>query len=315
MKVLVVGGSGFVGYAVVRSLLSSGHSVTVMNRGNKSLRDVEQLIADRNNEAEVNDALSDRRFDAVIDTNCYSGDQAQIMIDALGHRTPCAVMISSAAVYSDQASSPPTESEPLGGGSAWGDYGSDKFAAEQAYADAGFARAVAFRPPYIYGPNNDLDRETWFFRRILAKRPILVPGLGTARYQFLHEDDLGSAINLWLQHNASGFQAYNLASPQLVTATELPKMFARAANCECTVICVGEASGTAKARDWYPFRDVDCTANSAAFVEEYDWHPSVSLETGFANVFLELSSDLEIGSDDWSTLEESILSKVTARQE
>ncbi|OWK25642.1 hypothetical protein AJ87_08155 [Rhizobium yanglingense] len=119
MNILVIGGSGFVGHAIVRNLMAAGHTLSLLNRGNCPVSGTEQLTADRNEPAGLREVLEGRAFDVVIDSNCYTGAQARDLITALAGRTPAALVISSAAVYADAAAHPPTESEPTGGGSAW----------------------------------------------------------------------------------------------------------------------------------------------------------------------------------------------------
>jgi nucleoside-diphosphate-sugar epimerase len=314
MRVLVIGGSGFVGHAVVRALLTANHDVTVLNRGSKPVPATRQLIADRNDRDALDAALAGQQFDAVVDTDCYTGEQAEQLVASLPAGIDRAVLISSAAVYADNAQTPPDETSPIGGGSVWADYGVEKTAAERVYAQAGFASAVAFRPPYVYGPNNDLDRETWFLRRIRNGRPVLVPGSGSARYQFLHEDDLGSAISLWLTKAPQGYHAYNLAHSDLVQAKSLPHLFAQTDGRTAEVICVQDAAGDAKARDWYPFRDADCAANPAAFSNDFGWSPEKCLTDRLADICARLTGADTRETDDWSPLETTILSRTKTKK-
>lgn len=314
MRVLVIGGSGFVGHAVVRALLAVQHDVTVLNRGSKPVPGTKQLIADRNERDALDAALAGLQFDAVVDTNCYTGEQADQLVASLPVGVDRAVLISSAAVYADNAQTPPDETSPIGGGSVWADYGVQKTAVERVYARAGFARAIAFRPPYVYGPNNDLDRETWFLRRIRNGRPILVPGSGAARYQFLHEEDLGMAVSLWLTKAPLGYRAYNLAHNDIVLAKSLPHLIAQAGEKKAEVICVQGAAGNVKARDWYPFRDADCTADPTAFSDDFGWSPIKNLTDRLAEVCAQLPGEGARESDDWSSLETTILSKTKTNE-
>ena len=160
-QILVIGGSAFVGLAVVGAFLRDGCKVAVLNRGHRSVKGVEQISADRNDIGEVLTAIGSRTFDAVVDTNCYRPQQARILCEALGGQAARLLMISSAAVYADDAAQPPSENQPLGGATAWGDYGRDKFQAERVFLESPFAHVSILRPPYIFGPGNNLDRERW----------------------------------------------------------------------------------------------------------------------------------------------------------
>ena len=307
MNILVIGGSGFVGHAIVRALLADGKNLSLLNRGSRPIAGAAQLTADRNDPSALAAALGDRPFDAVVDTNCYTPRQAEILIEVLDGRAAAAAVISSVAVYADNVRQPPTETEPTGGASAWADYGRGKTAVEHIYAAGGFAAATALRPPYICGPNNNLDRETWFFRRILAGRPVLVPGSGNAWCQFVHEDDLGAAVGAWLRRVPEGFRAYNVADPEMITSADLAHKFARAAGREAEVRCVGTAISDARARDWFPFHNVHCTADPTAFTEAFSWAPTTDLDTRFAEIFKTLLEMHRIPADDWTPLEERIL--------
>ena len=310
MNILVIGGSGFVGHAIVRALLAEGHRLSLLNRGSRPVAGTAQLTADRNDPSALIAALRDRRFDAVVGTNCYTPRQADLLVEALGGRAPTAVVISSVAVYADNVRQPPAETEPAGGASAWSDYGRGKTEVEHVYAGAGFAAATALRPPYICGPNNNLDRETWFFRRILAGRPVLVPGSGDAWCQFVHEDDLGVAVCAWLRRAPAGFRPFNVADPEMIRSAELVRKLARAAGRDVEVRCVGTAGGDAKARDWFPFHDVHCTGDPTAFSSAFSWAPAADLDTRFAEIFRTLSETDRIPPDDWTWLEERILASL-----
>ena len=312
MNILVIGGSGFVGHAIVRALLAEGHSLSLLNRGSRQIAGTARLTADRNDPSALAAALGNRRFDAVVDTNCYTPRQAELLIGALDGRAASAAVITSVAVYADNVRQPPTETEPTGGAAAWADYGRGKTGVEHVYAAAGFAAATALRPPYICGPNNNLDRETWFFRRILAGRPVLVPGSGDAWCQFVHEDDLGAAVCAWLRRAPAGFHPFNVADPEMIASADLAHKFARAAGCEAEVRCVGTASDGATARDWFPFHDVHCTGDPAAFSNAFSWAPAVDLDTRFAGIFEALSEAGHIPADDWTPLEARILANLNA---
>ena len=138
MNILVIGGSGFVGHAIVRALLAEGRSLSLLNRGSRPIAGTVQLTADRNDPSALASALGDRRFDAVVDTNCYTPQQAGMLVEALGGRVATAVVITSVAVYADNVRQPPTETEPTGGAAAWADYGRGKTEVEHVYAAAGF---------------------------------------------------------------------------------------------------------------------------------------------------------------------------------
>lgn len=323
MRCLVMGGSGFVGRAVLRALQEAGHQLSLVNRGNRPVPGTRQITADRNDDAALTAALeasltpAGAGFDALVDTNCYTGDQARRIVAALRGRVRHAVVISSAAVYRDGHGPCPDETAPIGGGAAWGDYGRDKSAVEAVYRGAGFASCQILRPPYVFGPNNDLDRETWFLRRLVHGRPLLVPGRGTAICQFLHEDDLGAAVTLCLARAPGGVAAFNLAQPERLTLAELARLFATLHGAG-EVLVAGPAGRGFSARAWFPFRDVDCAVAPGAFMAGFGWRPPVPLHRRFGDVVATLlgrrSADAPADAyaapawaDDWTGVEEAIL--------
>ncbi len=313
MNVLVIGGSGFVGHAIVRTLLQDGHDVSLLNRGNRPVPQTRQLSADRNNAQAFKSALENMQFDAVIDTNCYLPEPAQLVVETLGGRVGRVLMVSSASVYADTAADIPTENAPIGGAAVWGEYGRDKSASESVYRDAAhrFDDFVAIRPPYVFGPNNNLDRERWFWRRMLHGRPVLVPGSGLAGLQFLHEDDLGDAVAFLLRnHDASHGTAVNVADPGIVHSADLGGLLARVAGVEDTSLLVGDAAGSLPARSWFPFRDANCAVNTARLVEMRGWKPKHSLEERFRQTYSQLETDLRGSVDDWTEVEETLLGRI-----
>ncbi len=290
--VLVVGGSGFVGQAIVRTLLARGHEVTVLNRGSTPVPGTAQLVADRNDADAVEDALLGRAFEVLVDTNCYTGEQAAIMIAATEGKARRALVISSAAVYGNNARMPPTEDEPIGGAAVWSPYGQNKTKVEDAYRAARqFGSCVIVRPPYVFGPGNNFERERWVWARQLNGRPVLIPGNGRSRVQFLHEDDLGDAVEMLACGLRMGFEVFNVADRQIVTLSELVSMLAWIAGCEDRQTAVGDKADGAAARSWFPFRDYPVLTDATRLLEETGWTPSLSLAERFEETFAALSAD------------------------
>lgn len=291
--VLVIGGSGFVGKAIVRTMLARGHEVSVLNRGNTPVAGTAQLIADRNDPDALGDALLSRAFDVVIDTNCYTGEQARLMIDAVAGKARRVAVISSAAVYGNDAHMPPAEDEPIGGASVWSDYGRNKSKMEDAYkaASGQFTWCGIIRPPYVFGPNNNFDRETWIWSRQLSGRPVLIPGDGRTRIQFIHEDDLGDAVEMLACGMGAGFDVFNVADRQIVTLSELASMLAWIAGCEDRHLAVGDKDDGSAVRSWFPFRDHPVLTDASKLLEETGWTPSLSLTERFEETFAALSPD------------------------
>jgi hypothetical protein len=88
---------------------------------------------------------------------------------------------------------------------------------------------VTLRPPYIYGPENPFYREAFFWDRLLAGRPIIIPEDGQRLMQFVLADDLARAAILAAEKHEAAGKAYNVANPEPVTQVELVDALARAA--------------------------------------------------------------------------------------
>lgn len=311
-RVLVIGGSGFVGHAVVRRLASAGDQIWVLNRGSRPLAEVTQLTADRNDAARVTEAIAGLDFDLAIDTVCYTPDQAETMLAVLGGRVARYLLVSSVAVYLDPTAGPPTEIAPAGGPAAWGDYGRDKYRSEQvAEAAAGsFDAVTVVRPPYILGPGNNLDRERWFWARQLSGRTILLPGVGEVPVQFIHEDDLASAIDILGSDAPAGYSVYNTADAQVLTHASLATLLAEVAGVEDRQATAGDAAGGRDPRDWFPFRDFPCLGDPAKLLAETDWRPGGALRERFRETFVALGAErLRVHPID-TTVEDEVLARL-----
>lgn len=112
MKVLIVGGTLFLGKALVEEAWKRGHEVTLFNRGNHKevFPEVEQLIGDRDSDVSV---LKGRKWDVVMDTCGFAPHQIKNIASVLGNSIPHYTYISSISVYNDWIPPHITETYPL----------------------------------------------------------------------------------------------------------------------------------------------------------------------------------------------------------
>jgi 2'-hydroxyisoflavone reductase len=199
-RVLVLGGTGFVGPHQVRALLDAGHAVTVFNRGTKAGmfgKNVEELTGDRGSNL---DALKGRTWDAVIDESASSASAPQwveLSTGLLKDATEHYVFISSRAVYKDTSRVPMTsdaplltlENTPIPEGSRL-PYGHAKAYAERAAESAMPGRVTLIRAGLIVGPGDETDRFTYWPVRIARGGEVLAPGDGSDRVQIIDVRDL-----------------------------------------------------------------------------------------------------------------------------
>jgi nucleoside-diphosphate-sugar epimerase len=264
MKVLVIGGTLFIGRLLVEELLKAGHDVAVLHRKPKHdfPKRVENLTGDRNDAESLHDALSSRRFEAVFD-NVYDWERgttaAQVgaTVRACGNRVTRYIFLSSVAAYGDGLNH--KESDPLAPDYHPEPYIRNKATTERLlfrmHAQTGFP-VVTFRPPFVYGANNPFYREQFFWDRLRAGRPVIIPGDGHRLMQFVYVNDLVQAmIRAMLEPKAVG-EAFNIGDPKPLTQVELVERLARVANTDPTLVrvprdLIAQAGGNAMAEPYY----------------------------------------------------------------
>ncbi len=239
-RVLVIGGNLFIGRELVRRLLERGDEVTILHRGrhNPFAGQSLEIRCDRNDAAAVARAMRGRGFEYVFD-NVYdwqrgtTGDQVRASAEACGPSLRRYVFVSSCAAYGDGLNR--TEDSPLASPRHPEAYCRNKADSERAllalHAEKGIATAT-LRPPFIYGPHNPFYREAFFWDRLAAGRPILVPGDGSRLMQFVAVSDLVEAALLAAEVPAAAGRAYNVAHSEAVRQDDLVRALGTAADIE-----------------------------------------------------------------------------------
>lgn len=238
-RVLVIGGTLFLGRALVEELLRRGVDVTVMHRGRGTPwgERVRELRCDRNDVAAVRASLADARFDVVFD-NVYdwergtTADQVMAAVETLREGLQRYVFTSSVAAHggstdedADFPQAPLDHPDP---------YGRNKAETERALFAFQRERGVpvtTLRPAFIYGPHNPMDRESFFWDRILAGRPVIIPGDGSRLMQWVHVEDVANAAIVAAHADAASGHGYNLGG-EPITQLEFVQALARAAGRE-----------------------------------------------------------------------------------
>jgi nucleoside-diphosphate-sugar epimerase len=238
MKVLVIGGTLFIGRQLVKELRNAGHDVAVLHRQpthGMTLR-IENLVADRNDPEAVRQVLAGRRFEVVYD-NVYDWErgttaaQVEATVRACGDRLSRYVFMSSVAAYGDGLNH--YEGDALAP-----DNHADAYVRNKAMSERMLFRlhqkhglpVVTFRPPYVYGPGNPFYREAFFWDRMRLGRPIIIPGDGHRLMQFAYVKDLVRAMVRAMEvPNAEG-EAFNIGDSRPLTQAELVQALAAAAN-------------------------------------------------------------------------------------
>lgn len=259
-KVLVMGGNQFLGKAVTEKLLELNYCVYVLNRGTrKNLLGANFLKCDRNNKIELEEITREHYFDIVIDISAYTLQDVKIFKEALKGRYTHYIFISSASIYKDVVSYPLKEESLVGANHIWGDYAENKYLAEnyiKENAKKNSYKYTILRPFYIYGPENNLDRESYIFSRIKNDLPIFVPNLGSEIIQLGYIDDLVNAIIYSFENKKFYNEVFNISGEESITIKKYIEICAETLSKEAKIYNVNLENEKLKARDWFPFRNV-----------------------------------------------------------
>jgi 2'-hydroxyisoflavone reductase len=193
MDLLVLGGTVFVGRAIVDAALSRGHTVTVFHRGQHgedAHPGVEHVHGDRKTDLAL---LDGRRWDAVIDTCGFDaatvGTSARHLSAAVGHYG----FVSSVSVYKDWPAVAVDETGSVKESADEEDqYGAGKVAAERAAEAAMPGRVLVSRPGLIAGPYENIGRLPYWLRRVAAGGEVLAPGAPDEGRQWIDARDLAA---------------------------------------------------------------------------------------------------------------------------
>ncbi|MDD4616010.1 MAG: NAD-dependent epimerase/dehydratase family protein [Alphaproteobacteria bacterium] len=314
-NILLIGGSVFVGKTIAEYLLREGSQVTLLNRGTHPISGTRQLIADRNVPEEVQRAAlgADAHYDAIIDTSAFNGEQTRIAWEALSSKTDHWLHLSSASVYSDANDNLPNEQAAIGGADVWGSYGRDKSACDSfLQAQTSGPAVTIFRPPYIYGPGNNHDRETFIWSRALRGRPVLIPSGGKTQIQFVHAKDLAAAFVRALGRDFKHKVAvYNIGTSERFSLREWVSGLCAIAKAKDIGVCVGQNASKYSPRQYFPFRDFQCVVDVTRIGAELGWKPTFGFTLGFENTLAAYDLDFLKAKPIETAIEDEILKLIS----
>ena len=222
MKVLVFGGTRFMGRYVAQALGAAGWQTTLANRGSREAPPgVESLVCDRNDPRAL-EQLRARQFDVVIDFSAYASQWVADAGALFAGRIQRYLFISSCAVYTESQSFPVTEESALGPPHPHQAYAAEKIRSEallREFSRQGAFETVACRLPFVLGPENYEDRESFVFSRLHAGAPILLTNGGNALYSFIYAGDVADALVALVRagRRVDG-EAFNITLPQATSA-------------------------------------------------------------------------------------------------
>jgi 2'-hydroxyisoflavone reductase len=220
MRLLVLGGTVFLGRHIVTAAQARGHELTLFNRGLSDpgpIAGIEQIHGDREHDLAL---LAGRRWDAVIDTSGYVPrvvtDSARALADAVDRY----VFVSSISAYGTFPEpgldeSAPTAPDPVPATEdVLGHYAELKAACERVVEDVLPGRALVIRPGLIVGPFDPTERFTYWVRRLAAGGRVLAPRAPDQPVQLIDARDLAEWIVRMVEAGATGvFNATGPAAP------------------------------------------------------------------------------------------------------
>lgn len=281
-KVLILGGSYFVGRKLVEYLAEKGYEVTVLNRGTTplSVDGIHQICMDRNDGEGMKTALAGKSFDYVIDVSWQDVSWVEKLCAALSFEAvKKLVFISSSAVYDvEHLQIPFKEEDTLAENKYWTFYGKGKIDAEEYYMQFLQDKStdlVILRPPYIYGEYNYAQRESLIFRQLTEGKPVVIPK-SNPKLQFIYTEDLASIIDYLLKAETGKSNVFNVGNREAVTSGEWVEACAAVAGKEAKIMEVDYAELGKNVRDFYPFFDYDNVLEVSKINEQ------ISRETDFA---------------------------------
>ncbi|HEY9671121.1 MAG TPA: NAD-dependent epimerase/dehydratase family protein [Waterburya sp.] len=285
MRILIMGGTRFIGVYLTKILVEQGHDVVLFNRGKKPapVEDIQQIHGDRTDASQLKDKLSQEQFDAIFDNNGRELSDTQPLAEIFKDRVKHFVYMSSAGVYLKSDQLPHIEGDPIDPKSRH----KGKHETEAFLAQLGLPW-TSIRPTYIYGPQNYNDLEAWFFDRIVRDRPIPIPGNGMHITQLGHCQDLARAMSLVLGNETAIGQIYNVSGDRYVTFDGLARVCAQA---------VGKSADSIKIvhydpkqfdfgkRKAFPMRVQHFFADVHKAMNQLNWQPEYDLVSGLKDSF------------------------------
>lgn len=305
MRILVMGGTRFIGVYLTKLLVAQGHEVVLFNRGNNPppVEGLEQIHGDRTDADQLQSALKGQTFDAIFDNNGRKLSDARPLIDLFKGKLTHYVYVSSAGVYLKSDQMPHVEGDALDPESRHkGKFETEQYLAEQ---DIPF---TSVRPVYIYGPQNYNDVEAWFFDRIVRDRPIPIPGNGLHITQLGHVEDLAQAMAAVLGNTDAVGKIYNISGDRFVTFDGLARACAIAAGKSpesLTLLHYNPKDFDFGKRKAFPLRLQHFFADIHLAKQDLNWIPKFDLISGlrdsYENDFIpsgRASSDIDFSLDD-----------------
>jgi 2'-hydroxyisoflavone reductase len=276
MRILIIGGTSFVGRHIAQAAIDAGHDVTLFNRGRTGASLFPQathLTGDRNDDLS---ALRAGEWAATVDVCAYVPRQVHTLASALDGRGGHQLFISSASVYRSPVAQGFDESAPLAelddpAAEEITDqtYGGLKVLCERAAVERHGAGSTIIRPTYVIGPYDRSYRLTWWVERLARGGEVLAPGDPQGPIQVIDARDMAGWVVELLQNAVAGIFHAVSPAPPFGFGDLLDAIAAQVAPAGTTLTWVGEDYLLAEGEDgvslpMWPGGDSESDINSAS---------------------------------------------------
>ncbi len=246
MNILLIGGTGFTGPALVRQLLERNHEVTCLHRGlthDPRTSGAREILADRRDPSQLASAIADVSPDVVVDMIPFTAEDAENTIRACRDTVPRVVALSSIDVYLAYGRihrtelgalqpTPLTEESALRETDQPEGPASDKIAVERAFLGDPHLRTTILRLPAIYGARDKHRRLRIYLKRMDDDRESILLGQTISTWKFSrgYVDNVAHAITLAIENDHQASRVFNVAEPHAMTEEEFVRAIGEAAN-------------------------------------------------------------------------------------
>ena len=278
-NILIMGGSTFVSSSLAKYLIKRGHSVDILTRGVKEIKYSgyrNHIICNRKDENELKKSLENNDYKFIFDISAYTKDDVEILLNCVDKdKLSKYIFCSSGAVYKESNELIKEDFE-VGENKNWGKYGTDKMEAEDCIINSGVDYAI-FRPSYIYGDENVLYREAYFFDRIKENKVIPVPYGNNTTVQFIYIEDILKVFESAM-YSGKNKGIYNVTNSEIISWEQLIKVCSSVIKEEAIIKNID--TNKYEVRTYFPFRDITYMLNIDKLINDGLYIPKISLVEG-----------------------------------
>lgn len=283
MKILIMGGTGFISQCVAEHFINENYIVDIFTRGQRKVEITgyrNHIIGDRTSVEDLKQLTDDYHY--VLDVTGYTGNDLELLCNQLNTTSlKRYILCSSGAVYkvSDEILD---EQAKTGHNPFWNQYGLNKLDAENHLLKSNLPATIV-RPTYIYGPKNNLYRESYFFDRLKNNQPIKYPE-GPFEIQFLHIHDFCMILSSIMASKKSIGEIYNVTHEEILTYGRMLDAFETVTGLTTERVPVPQEPSPA-ARRYFPFRAVTYKL-SISKLKEHGLHvPKFDIHKGLKQTY------------------------------